>query len=203
MQTRLSKEVADHKGETYMSEGPMQTQMSDVKLAPASVYPTDILGIADALLSEALEFCAEKLNLSSSETVINRLRQRDGVCYRYWHYGLAKKLGRYLGTSDESIKAVYLYDYDAIVDDVCPSEVIPDMLIHLVIWSRRKTAALNSLMGGLDQALAQAHAKLLGMDEPSHLLDAQVVDDYEIENRLGYGALFTSLHHRPLPVWKR
>jgi hypothetical protein len=202
MQARLSKEVADYKGETQMSDA-IQTQMLDIKLAAASVHPTDILGIADVLMSEALEFCAEKLNLCSSEAVINRLRQRDGVCYRYWHYGLAKKLGRYLGMSDESIRAVYLYDYDTVLDDICPSEVVPDMLIHLVIWSRRKTAALNSLMEGLDKALAQAHAKLLGMDEPSHLLDAHVVDDYEFENRLGYGALFASLYHRPLPVWKR
>jgi hypothetical protein len=36
-----------------------------------------------------------------------------------------------------------------------------------------------------------------------HLLDVQVVDDAEVEKRVGYGGLLFSLHHRPLKIWER
>jgi hypothetical protein len=165
--------------------------------------PSDVVSVAEAVLDRAVEFCAQKLNHITPEAVIDLLRQGDHSTYRYWLYGVAKYVSEHLGAWDESITAIYIYEYDATPEDLSLAEAAPDPLIHLIIWAQRKTAALNSLIEGLDRALIQAHSELLGTHQLKYLLDVQVVDDQEMNNRRGYGALFSSLHHRPLPLWKR
>jgi hypothetical protein len=87
------------------------------------------------------------LNLESYETVVERLQQGDNITFSYWRYGLARKGAEYLGEWDGDIKAVYIFDYEATPEDVCFAEVTPDIMIHLIVWAQRKTAALNSLIG--------------------------------------------------------
>ena len=96
-----------------------------------------------------------------------------------------------------------MFEYDATPEDVCFSEVAQTPLLHLIVHTERKTKALNSLVTMLERALAQSYARLIGPRQLQHLLDVQVVDDREVEDRIGYGALFSSLHHRPLKVWER
>jgi hypothetical protein len=36
-----------------------------------------------------------------------------------------------------------------------------------------------------------------------HVLDVQVVDDEEVQNSIGCGALLHSLHTRPIRIWER
>jgi hypothetical protein len=186
-----------------MTSASTRTEVTDVKFTTSSSQPSDVTSLAEAILTQALEFCATKLNLESYETAVERLQQGDNIAFSYWRYGLAKKGAEYLGEWDEGIKAVYIFDFEATPEDICFAEVTPDIIIHLIVWAQRKTAALNSLIGALDRALVRIHVELLHMPQLKHLLDVQVVDDRDVENRLGFGALFSSLHHRPLPVWKR
>ena len=181
----------------------VQTDVKAVKSTTSSLQPTDITSMAETILSQALEFCAQKLALDGSQYVVNHLQQDDHTTYRYWRYGLAKRAAECLGALDEDIEAVYIYDYDATPDDVCFAEVASDTLIHLIIRAQRKTAALNAVIEALDHAMVEAHIDLLGTHQLKYLLDAQMVDDHDVEHRLGYGALFSSLHHRPLMLWKR
>jgi len=104
---------------------------------------------------------------------------------------------------DENVKAVYVVDYDATPQDLCFGEATPTSLIHLLVWAERKTGALDSLVAALGLALAQRYADLTGRPRLTHLLDVQVIDDADVKNRVGYGALLSSLHHRPIQVWKR
>ena len=181
----------------------METEVQSVRFTTASSRPSDVSSVVETILDRALDFCVHKLNLDGSEAVMDLLRQGDHTTYRYWLHGLAKHVAGHLGVWDESIQGIYIYDYDATPEDLSFVEVAPDPLIHLIVWARRKTAALNSLIEGLDRALAQAHVERLGTPQLKHLLDVQVVDDNEVDNRRGYGAFFSSLHHRPLPLWKR
>lgn len=186
-----------------MTTASMRTEVIDVKFTASSFRPSDVTSLAEAILTQTLEFCAAKLNLDNSETVAERLQQGDRITLSHWHYGLAKKGAECLGEWDKDIKAVYIYDYEATPEDICFAEVTPDIIIHLIVWAQRKTAALNSLIEVLDRALVQIHLELLHMHPLKHLLDVQVIDDRDVENRLGFGALLSSLHHRPLLVWKR
>jgi hypothetical protein len=73
----------------------------------------------------------------------------------------------------------------------------------MIVWTKRKTGALNSLVEALDRAFAQSYANLMGESRLAHILDVQVVDDVDVKNRTGYGALLSSVYHRPIQVWER
>jgi hypothetical protein len=62
---------------------------------------------------------------------------------------------------------------------------------------------LDSLVEALDRALVQHYADLIGQHQLAHLLDVQVIDDADVKNRVGYGAMLSSLYQRPIQVWKR
>jgi hypothetical protein len=163
----------------------------------------DASSTAELVLEEGLTFCARKAGLESGERVIESLREGDSTVYQYWRYGLAKKAAESIGQLDENVKAAYTLDYDATPQDRCFCEDDLPSLIHLVVWAGRKTDALDALVKALDRALVQAYSELVGADQLTHLLDVQIVDDADVEGRLGYGALLSSIHNRPIKVWER
>jgi hypothetical protein len=163
----------------------------------------DVAGTAQVVLTQAVEYCAQKMRLDSSQAVMDRLMEGDGQACEYCHYSVARQVAESLGALDEHIKAVYICDYDATPEDLCFGEAGRALPIHLLVWAQPKTAALNVLVDTWDRALAQSYAEMLGGRQPAHVLDVQVLDDTAVEKRIGYGALPTSLHHRPIQVWKR
>jgi len=163
----------------------------------------DVATTARVVLTQAMEYCAQKMQLDSSQAVIDRLREGDGEACGYCHYSVAKQVAESLGALDENIKAAYIYDYDATPEDLCFGEAGRALPIHLIVWAERKTAALNAVVETWDRALAQRYAEMIGGHQPAHLLDVQVVDSADVEKRIGYGALLSSLHHPSLQVWKR
>jgi hypothetical protein len=163
----------------------------------------DADGVAEATLAQALDCCAQEMRLDSSLAVADRLRQGDNVTYSYFHDSLVRQVAQLLGALDEEVKAVYIDEYDASPEDLCFGEAARTTVIYLIVWVRRKTSALSSLATALDRALAQCYANLIGTPRLTHLLEVQVIDDAEVKNRVGYGALLSSIHFPPTEVWKR
>ena len=180
-----------------------QTEVMDVEFAAPSLRLPDADSTAEFALTRALDFCAQKMGADSVQTAIDCLRQGNSTACQYCHYSLAKQVAESLGALDENVKAVYVVDYDATPEDLCFGEATPTSLIHLIVWAERKTSALDSLVAGLDLALAQKYADLTGQHQLAHLLDVQVIDDADVKQRVGYGALLSSLHHRPIRLWER
>ncbi len=164
---------------------------------------SDAVSMAEGAMSQALDFCAQKMALDSRQAVISRLQQSDPGAVGYVYYSLANQAAEWLGAWDESIKAVYLYDFDATAEDGCFGEAGRSPLLHLIVWARRKTGALNAVLDILDRALVQAYADLTGKSELKHLLSAEVIDDDGVQNSIGCAALLRSVHTRPLRVWER
>ncbi len=158
---------------------------------------------AEISLTQALKFCAQKMGLADHQAVIDHLRQGDSTACKYCHYSIAKQVAESLGALDKNIKTVYIVDYDATPEDLCFGEGIQTSLIHLIVWAERKTSALESLIGALNCALVERYADVIGTCQLAHLLDVQVVDDADVKNRVGYGAMLSSLYNRPIQVWKR
>ncbi len=163
-------------------------------------YPSDTAGL---VLTQALDFCAQKMRLGNRQAVANCLQENDSDACKYYHYSVAKQVAEYLGTLDKEIKAVYVADYDATPNDLCFGEGAQTPLIHLIVWVERKTSAFDSLVQGVDRALAQGYADMVGLRQLAHLLDVQVVNDEDVRNRVGYGAMLSSLHNRPIQIWER
>jgi len=181
------------------------TQTGTLDLQFAAVMPalSDVAGIAQTALDNALDFCAQKMRLPGPHAVADHLRQGDHRAVGYCQYGLARQVAEYLAAMDQEISAVYMYDYDATPEDVCFAEGTPAPLVHLIARVGRKTSGLNSLVAGLDRALTQGYAELIGRPDLAHVLDVQVVDETDVLNRTGYGALLSSLHMQPMQIWKR
>ncbi len=179
-----------------------QTVTLDTQLAPSSLPTTDTDTVAEVVLTRALDFCGQMMGYDNRGETTARLRQGYTDAHARLHYGIAKQVGEYLGAIEEDTRAVYLYDPDAGIEDGFDDEG-QSPLVHLVIWTRRKTAALTSLLAALDRALVQRYADLIRMPGLAQVLDAQVVDDTEVKNHTGYGALLSSFRNQPLKVWER
>jgi hypothetical protein len=157
---------------------------------------------ADAILAAALGFCAQKMQVASSDAALKLLKQADRGARDYFEYGMAAQVAELLGGLDDEVQAVYLYDDEATPDDAAFGEVTP-LLVHLIVLAKRKTSALDSLIVGLSRAVVQSYGRLFDKPQLRHLLDVQVMDNTELDARVGLGALMSSLHHRPSLVWKR
>ncbi len=158
---------------------------------------------AEITLAQALEFCAQKMGLTGRQAVVESLQQGDGNACNYCHYSIAKQVAESLGALDENVKAVYVADYDATPEDLCFGAGTRTSPIHLIVWVKRKTNALESLVEALDRAMAKRYANVIGPRQLAHLLDVQTVDDDDVKNHVGYGALLSSLYNRPIQIWER
>lgn len=182
-----------------MTETTRQTQVKST--APVLRMP-NAASTSEDIMNKALEFCARRIGAEGAEDAIHRLQQRDHWACEYCYYSIAEQMGAALGALDENVKAVYMFEYDATPEDLCFGETKNTPLLHLLVWTHRKTEALNALVAMLDRALAHDYAQLVGPRQLKHLLDVQIVDDTDVKGRIGYGALLHSIHHRPLKVWE-
>jgi hypothetical protein len=197
-----NKSSEEEKKMTNVSARAVMSQVDAELSAPQLTLP-DADSTAEVALTEALGYCAQKMGLAGSQAVVDRLRQGDRSACKYCHYSIAKHVAGSIGALDENVKAVYVVDFDATPEDLCFYEGARPSLIHLIVWAERKTGALDSLVGALDRALVERYNDVIGTCQLTHLLDVQVVDDADVNNRVGYGAMLSSLHQRPIQVWKR
>ncbi|MBN1954065.1 MAG: hypothetical protein JW900_03340 [Anaerolineae bacterium] len=176
----------------------VQTADADLQLVLSNA-----IGMTESALEEAVDYCGRKMGTDDRQTVVEQLKQGDRTACGYLYYHLAGQVAEWLGAWDESIKAVYIYDSDATAEDVCFGRPETPPMLHLLIWVQRKTNALDATLGVLSRALVQSYTELLGRPGLEHLLDAQVVDDNEVNNNIGYSALLCSLHTCPIRIWER
>ena len=180
-----------------------QESKTELRFAESQPRQPDIAQTAGDILTQAMDYCGRKMQLDSPREVVAHLRAGQGKACEYCHYSVAKQVAASMGELDANIKAAYIYDYDATPEDLCFGETGRGLPIHLLIWANRKTAALSALAETVGRALAQQYAMMIGVPQPAHLLDVQIVDDADVERRLGHGALLSSLYHRPVEVWRR
>ncbi len=167
------------------------------------VAMSDPASAAQAALADALNYAAGKMNLAGPQAALDQLCTGSAAAHGYFQYALAHRAAEYLAGFDGEVKAVYLYDWEATPEDATFGEVQPISPLHLIVLVRRKTEALYSLVAALDRALAENYAREACQPKAAHLLDAQVIDDAEVQRGTGYGALLNSIHHRPVLIWER
>ena len=157
------------------------------------------------MIEEAIEFCARKICARSREEALDAILKGDCSVCEYLRYGLARQIGAYLGSVDCHVKAVYVYEpeYGTVADDA--GVVKPSSSINLLAWVDRKSAALESIIVSLAEALRDERSQLLceKASGACFMLDVQIVDDEEVKSRRGYAALVNSLHVRPTALWTR
>jgi hypothetical protein len=185
-------------GENYLHYGQEEAEMSAVTSGNA---------IVANVMDEALEFCAGKAGLKGKEAAREALRNGDCCVCEYLRYALVQRVAKYLGSVDDTVKAIYTYEpeyatsgYEHIIDgpNLSPG-------LNLIARVTRKNAALSSFVPSVSLALTEEF-KQFGCPKANALcckLDVQVADDEEVQERIGYGALIGSLYVRPIEVWHR
>jgi hypothetical protein len=163
--------------------------------------------IVTNMVEEALEFCAEKAGLKDKDQARHALRTGDCCACEYLRYALTQKMAEYLGSVDDTIKAVYTFEPDQAIggDQAIPARPNLSPGFNLIARVSRKSAALSSVVASLRSALAE-ECRRLGCPKANALcseLDVRVVDEDEVKARTGYGALINSLYVRPIEVWHR
>lgn len=154
------------------------------------------------MVEEALAFCATKMGTGTKERALEALLHGDCSACGYVRYGLAKAIAQYLGSIDDTIKAIYIYEPEYATDDEMARL---SLSINLFAWVKRESAALNSIIACLDAALQEERKPLLcpAATAECFSLDLKVADDDEVRRRRGYGALVNSIFVRPTKVWER
>jgi hypothetical protein len=180
-----------------------QAKVTSVRDVAAPFRFPDTASAAEVVLNEGLAFCARKMGIDDPREVVKRIQQGDSSACQYCRYGLAKKVAESMGNLDDNIKSVYVLDYDATPHDLCFGQAKQRSPIHLIVWVGRKTDALTSLVAALDRALVKKYAALISAPDLVRMLDVQVVDDQDVQDCIGYGALLSSTHNRPIRVWER
>ena len=180
----------------------IMTKQTNVEISAPPLHMPNAASTAEDVMNKALDFCARKMGVKDREAAISHLQQGDHRACEYCYYSIAQQVGAALGALDENVNAVYMFECEATPEDVCFGETKTAPLLHLLVWTHRKTEALNSLVAMLDRALVQKFAQLIGPPQLKYLLDVQIIDDEDAAERSGYGALLHSLHHRPLKVWE-
>ena len=93
-----------------------------------------------------------------------------------------------LGAAEEHVRAVYAPDYDVLFHDLCSDRGLQEQaLVCLLVWTRQRTAALDALLTAWEPALARAYRDTIGLQRRAPVLDVQIVDDTDVEGRVGAG----------------
>jgi hypothetical protein len=158
------------------------------------------------MMDHALEFGAQKLGHKDVQRTLTAVAHGDCGACDYVRYGLAKEIAGYLGSMDTSVKAVYTFEPEyATGADGAVGRPGLSPAISMIAWVDHKSAALLSVVDMLAEAVAHEMRQLAcpKANALCHMLDVKVVDDSEVQSRLGYGALVNSFYICPLEVWHR
>jgi predicted nucleotidyltransferase len=148
------------------------------------------------MFNNALSFCCEKSNLKAHQ-ILNLLHLGNNWVHSTFRYGLAKQVAFYLNEVTNNIKAVYVYG--TILEDKASFTSDIDMIIH----SKNKNTDLSLVIKNLDKEILKYYKGLMNgqCEGMGHMLDIHIVDDEEIDQRRGYGAVITSLANHPIRIW--
>lgn len=180
-----------------------RTDVKDFAAVTPPLHLPDATSTVQGALVKALDYCAQKLNLSNPQESLEKAREGDQRALAHCHYQLAQQVGEALGALDDNVRSVSLYEFEATPEDRAFGENPESLPIHLLVRVDRKTSALSALVAALDRALVKDYAEMVGPRRLRHVLDVQVIDDDDIESRRGIAALLYSLHNRPIQLWQR
>ena len=154
--------------------------------------------LVQTIITTACKYSAEKMGTTTNQ-VIRWLTQGCAACHCHFRRYLATSICRYLGTIDSSLKAAYLFANTS--QDI----VDPISNINILLWVSKDSPALLSLISWFDSQAVMEYTRLLGevVAGIDSVLDVQVVNDYAVEHRIGYGALINCLQPPVQAIWTR
>ncbi len=160
---------------------------------------------AAEMVDAAIRYCEAKTSLRGRKQVATALRVENRQLHDYFRHSLARQVATYLAQLDDSVVGVYTHSYGDAEEEGEDRSCSLTANINLILHVRRKTAALSSAVASLDQALLEQYKVLVAprAEKMASLLDAQVADDRDVEEGLGFGAVLRSIFTKPVQLWAR
>jgi hypothetical protein len=159
------------------------------------------------MIENAIMFSAGKNGMTDRDQVVQARARGDCTTCDYLRFGLANEVADYLGSMDETIKTIYIYEPEAATAVNGNLQDRPGLVpgINMIIRVSRKTAALKSILTSIVSAVEQEFEQLNCPEANAlcNMLDIILVDDQEVEHRTGYGALIGSLFTPPIEIWHK
>lgn len=159
------------------------------------------------MMENAIMFSAGKSGMVERIQVVQARARGDCPTCEYLRFGLANEVANYLGSIDETISSVYVFEPEGATSVNGNIYNRPGFVpgINMIIRVSRKTAALESLLYSIVSAAEKELVKIKCPDANGlcNMIDVIVVDEEEISRRVGYGALVGSLYSPPIEIWQR
>ncbi len=152
---------------------------------------------ASTLCAKALEDARTCLHPLIRNTEARLLSQRIEFV-RALKSSLEQRIAQKLAAWQPGVQAVYSYE-----ESWVESRERWDGSIHLLVKVPRLVSTVRSLGKNLDKGLVE-HLKQLGwsrFQRRHSVLDVQQVTSSELRHGIGYGAMFSAVHSRPVRVW--
>jgi len=161
--------------------------------APSGLIPSEIE--AERVFDRVLEQCAR--SPLTREDVLRQLKDGEAEVHSRLRYALAKELSAYLGQLNAGFHGVYLYG-SAMGD---AASRYSDIDVIVVVEVRNDQTA--ALLARLDLSLVSQYRDLVGTQSlPQSLFDIRVIDEQDLAERDGYGAVVHGLYTCPVCLWR-
>ncbi len=158
---------------------------------------------AEEMVDNALRYCESKTSYRGADRVAAALRAEIPQVHDYFRHSLAASVADYLIQLDDGVIEIYNYCYgDAEEEGEGRGCQVSDSL-NLILHVVRRTAALSSIIACLDQALLEQYKRVVDPhgEKMTSFLDIQMVDDRDVAEGIGFGAVLRSTFTRPTRVW--
>jgi hypothetical protein len=171
--------------------------------APA-VMVSDVSGTAEEIREGALAFVREKLTaFQRGLDLIGLLRRSE--YFEIFKHGLVIGVANVLARYDQRVLAVYTYELQTNTD-VETGEAVPfNPTVNMLLLVSTPSAALDAFISSLDRALLASLKELAlpVLKQRDFILEVNMVTKQDIQYKIGYAKLLSSVFAPPIKVWQR
>lgn len=164
--------------------------------------------LSDSMVEKAISFCADKKFIGDYKQTLEALQRGRCDACEYISYSLVRQIGEYLGRMDKTVKAVYAFKPDKTPFTQQDGNVTAGKRasgINLIAWVDRKSAALTAIGTTLETCITESRRRIGCVNATPACCNfaMQMVDDGDVHQGRGYGAIIQSTYVRSIQVWNR
>ena len=163
---------------------------------------TSLQEVAETIQIDALQYAHTKFTQPMRATDLAELLQRHDFI-SYFKFGLAEYIAKTLAAHDENVQAIYYFDPDLNSDAETETYMPLHASVNILVQVESKSAALESFIAALDEALTQQARKLPSplYTSLASILNAILITKEDVDQGRGYAVLLSSMYLKPRQVW--
>ena len=163
---------------------------------------TSLQEVAETIMIDALQHAHTMFTQPMRAADLAEVLQRNDFI-DHFKFGLAERVANTLAAHDEHVQAIYYFDPNLNSDSEIETFAPLDATVNLLVQVETKSAALESFIAALDEALTKEARKLPSPLYASlvSILNAILVTEADVDQRRGYAILLSSMYLKPRQVW--